>query len=32
MIADAETFVLKCITKHDVDTFDEVRFIVYQEK
>ena len=23
MIADAEKFLLKCITKHDVDTFDE---------
>ena len=32
MIADAETFLLKCITKHDVDTFHELRFIVYHEK
>ena len=32
MIADAEKFLLKCITKHDVDTFDELRFIVYHEK
>ena len=32
MIADAEEFLLKCITKHDVDTFDELRFIVYHEK
>ena len=32
MIADAEKFLLKCLTKHDVDTFDEMRFIVYHEK
>ena len=32
MIADAEKFLLKCITKHDIDTFDELRFIVYHEK
>ena len=32
MIADAENFVLKCLTKHDVDTFDEMRFIVYHQK
>ena len=32
MIADAETFLLKYITKHDVDTLDELRFIVYHEK
>ena len=32
MTADAEKFLLKCITKHDVDTFDELRFIVYHEK
>ena len=32
MIADAEKFLLKCIRKHDVDTFDELRFIVYHEK
>ena len=32
MIADAAKFLLKCITKHDVDTFDELRFIVYHEK
>ena len=32
MIADAEKFLLKCITKHDVDTFNELRFIVYHEK
>ena len=28
MIADAEKFLLKCITKHDVGTFNELRFIV----
>ena len=28
MIANAEKFILKCITKHDADTFDELRFIV----
>ena len=27
MIADAEKFLLKCFTKHDVDTFDELHFI-----
>ena len=32
MIADAEKFLLKCITKHDVDTFDELRFIVCHEE
>ena len=32
MIADAEKFFLKCITKRDVDTFDELRFIVYHKK
>ena len=32
MIANAEKFLLKCITKHDVDPFDELRFIVYNEK
>ena len=32
MIADAENFVLKCLTKHDVGTFDEMRFIVYHQK
>ena len=32
MIADIENFVLKCLTKHDVDTFDEIRFIVYHQK
>ena len=31
MIADAEKFLLKRITKHDVDTFDELPFIVYPE-
>ena len=32
LITDAEKFLLKCITKHDVDTFDELRFIVYHDK
>ena len=32
MIADAEKFLLKCITNHDVDTFNQLRFIVYHEK
>ena len=32
MTADDEKFLLKCITKHDVDTFDELRFIVYNQK
>ena len=32
MIADTEKFLLKCITKHDVDTLDELHFIVYHEK
>ena len=32
IIADAEKFLLKCITKHDVDTFVELSFIVYHEK
>ena len=27
MIDDAEKFLLKCITKHDVDTFDQLHFI-----
>ena len=31
-IANAEKFPLKCITKHDVDTFNQLRFIVYHEK
>ena len=31
MIPDAVKFLLKCITKHDVDTFDELRFFVYHE-
>ena len=31
-IANSETFLLKCITKQDVDTFDKLRFIVYHEK
>ena len=32
MIADAEKFLLKWITKHGFDTFDELRFIFYHEK
>ena len=32
MIADTEKFLLKCIGKHDVDTFNELHFIVYHEK
>ena len=32
MIANAEKFILKCITKHDADTFDELRFIVQHDK
>ena len=32
MIADAENFLLKCVTKQDVDTFNELCFIVYHEK
>ena len=32
MIADAEKFLLKCITKHDVDTFSKLRFIVHHKK
>ena len=31
MIPDAVKFLLKCITKHDVDTSDELRFFVYHE-
>ena len=27
MIADAEKFLLSCITKHNVDTFDELRLL-----
>ena len=32
MIADAEKFLLKCVKKHDIDTFDELPFIAYHEK
>ena len=32
MIESAEQFLLKCITKHCVDTFDELRLMVYHEK
>lgn len=31
MINDAEKFLFKCITKHDVDSFNEL-FIMYHEK
>ena len=32
MIADAEKFLLKCITKHDVDTFDELHLLSIDNK
>ena len=32
MIADAEKFLLICITKHDVDTFDELRLLSIDNK
>ena len=32
MIADAEKFLLRYVTKYNVNTFDELRFIVYHEK
>ena len=32
MIDEAGKVLLKCITKHDVDTFGELHFIVYHEK
>ena len=32
MIAGAEKILLKCITRFDVEIFDELRFIVYYEK
>ena len=32
MIKNAETFLLRCISKHKVDSFDELRYIVYHEK
>ena len=32
MTADAEKFLLNCIKRHDVSTFDELRYIVYHEK
>ena len=32
MIADAEKFLLKYVTKYNVNAFDELRFIVYHEK
>ena len=32
MINNAEKFLLKCITKHDVKAFDELRYVVYHDK
>ena len=32
MIRNAEKFLLKCVTKHDVETFDELRYLVFHEK
>ena len=32
MIADAEKFLLICITKHNVDTFDELRLLSIDNK
>ena len=32
MTADAEKFLLKCITKHDVDTFDELHLLSIDNK
>ena len=32
MISNAEKFLLKCVTKHEVNTFDELRYVVYHEK
>ena len=32
MIADAEKFLLLCITKHDVDTFNELRLLSIDSK
>ena len=32
MVVDAEKFLIKCITKHDFNVFDELRFIIYNEK
>ena len=32
MITDAEKFLVNCITSHNVDTFDEHRYLVYHEK
>ena len=32
MIANAEKFLLNCITKSNENTFDELRYIVYHEK
>ena len=32
MIVNAGWFLLKCVSKHDVATFDELRFIIYHMK
>ena len=32
MIYDAEKFLVKCISNHEVDAFDELRCLVYHEK
>ena len=32
MVVDAEKFLINCITKHDFNVFDELRFIIYNEK
>ena len=32
MIGDAERFLLMCASKHDVSTFDDLRYVVYHEK
>ena len=32
MITKAEKFLLKCISSHDVKSFDELRFVVFHEK
>ena len=32
MINNAERFLLKCVTKHDVKSFDELRYVVFHKK
>ena len=32
MIADAEKFIVNCITSHNVDTFNELPYLVYHKK